>query len=80
MGTVIMMENANFHKRPNMLEAISANQCLAEFLPAYSPDLNRLNTNGLQLKPLAGNTDVVWISSFLSIHSISFYNDLAIPL
>ena len=75
-----MMENASFHKRPNMLEAISANQCLAEFLPAYSPDLNRLNTNGLQLKPLAGNTDVVWISSFLSIHSISFYNDLAIPL
>ena len=39
-GTVIVIVNASFHKRPDMLEAISANQCLAEFLPAYSPDLN----------------------------------------
>ena len=39
-GTVIVMDNASFHKRPDMLETISANQCLAEFLPAYSPDLN----------------------------------------
>ena len=37
-GTVIVIVNASFHKRPDTLEAISANQCLAEFLPAYSPD------------------------------------------
>ena len=41
-GTVFVMDHASFHKGPDMLEAISANQCLAEFLPAYSPDLNRM--------------------------------------
>ena len=39
-GTVIVMDNASFHQRHDMLEAISANQCQAEFLPPDSPDLN----------------------------------------
>ena len=40
VGAVIVMDNVSIHKRPDMLETISANQCLAKFLPAYSPDLN----------------------------------------
>ena len=41
-GTVFVMDHASLDKGHEMLEAISANQCLAEFLPAYSPDLNRM--------------------------------------
>ena len=75
---VIVMDNASFHKRHDMLEAISANQYEAEFLPPYSPDLTPLNTNGLKPKPSEGDTGVVLMNSFLSIHNMSFYNDLAI--
>jgi len=35
------MDNANFDKGDEMLEAISANQCLAEFLPPRAPTLSR---------------------------------------
>ena len=39
-NTVIVMDNATFHKRSDMLEAITKHGCIAEFLPPYSPDLN----------------------------------------
>jgi len=34
------MDNATFHKRADMLEAITKRGCIVEFLPPYSPDLN----------------------------------------
>ena len=77
-GAVIVMDNVSFHKRHDMLEAISANQCKVEFLPPYSPDLNPIEPNGLKPKPSEGDTGVVLMNSFLSIHNMSFYNDLAI--
>ena len=74
-GTVFVMDHASLDKGHEMLEAISANP-----FQLTVPTLTGWNTNGLQLKPLEGNTDVVWMNSFLSIHNMSFYNDLAIPL
>ena len=49
-GTVIVMDNASFHQRHDMLEAISANQCQAEFLPPDSPDLNPIEHKWAQAK------------------------------
>ena len=72
------MDNASFHQRHDMLEAISANQCQAEFLPPDSPDLNPIEHKWAQAKPSEGDTGVVLMNSFLSIHNMSFYNDLAI--
>ena len=72
------MVNASLDKDDDMLEAISADHCTTEFLPAYSPSLTRLNTNELKLKPSEGNTGVILMNYFLSIHNMSFYNDLAI--
>ena len=37
---VIVMNNASFHKREDMLDAIDEHGCTLEFLPPYSPDLN----------------------------------------
>jgi len=72
------MDNASFHKRHDMLEAISANQCRQSFFHLTAPTLTPLNTNGLKPKPSEGDTGVVLMNSFLSIHNMSFYNDLAI--
>jgi len=38
--SVIVMDNATFHKRSDSIEAINQSGCLLEFLPPYSPDLN----------------------------------------
>jgi transposase len=34
------MDNASFHKRSDILQAIKNKGCVLEFLPTYSPDLN----------------------------------------
>ena len=39
-GAVIVINNATFHKRKDMLEAVENCGCIPEFLPPYSPDLN----------------------------------------
>ncbi|MCL1123995.1 transposase [Shewanella surugensis] len=49
-GAVIVMDNATFHKRSDMLEAITARGCIAEFLPPYSPDLNPIEKKWAQVK------------------------------
>ena len=33
--TVIVLDNATFHKRNDMIEAIRSNGCIVEFLPPY---------------------------------------------
>jgi hypothetical protein len=44
-GTVIVMDNASFHKRQNIIQAIEKAGCIAEFLPPYSPDFNSIGRN-----------------------------------
>ena len=38
--SVIVMDNASFHKKQSILETIKAYGHIIEFLPPYSPDLN----------------------------------------
>ena len=50
MAALILRDNSSFHQRDDMLEAISANQCQAEFLPPDSPDLNPIEDKWAQAK------------------------------
>lgn len=51
-GAVIVMDNATFHKRKDMLEAIEKAGCIPEFLPTYSPDLNPIEKKWAQAKAI----------------------------
>lgn len=48
--TVIVMDNATFHKNSDMLKMIADAGHLVEFLPAYSPDLNPIENKWAQKK------------------------------
>ena len=39
-GCAIVMDNASFHKRQDIHEAIRAHGCFIEWLPPYSPEFN----------------------------------------
>ena len=51
-GTVIVMDNASFHKRTDMIKAIKDHHCILEFLPPYSPDLNPIEHKWAQAKAI----------------------------
>ena len=51
-GSVIVMDNASFHKRDDCKEAIEKHDCILEFLPPYSPDLNPIEKKWAQAKNL----------------------------
>jgi len=51
-GAVIVMDNATFHKRSDMLQAIKNSGCIVEFLPPYSPDLNPIEKKWAQAKSI----------------------------
>jgi transposase len=51
-GAVIVMDNASFHKRSDMIEAIDNAHCILEFLPPYSPDLNPIEHTWAQAKAI----------------------------
>jgi transposase len=51
-GAVIVMDNASFHKRNDMFEAIQNYGCIVEFLPPYSPDLNPIDKKWAQVKSI----------------------------
>ncbi len=51
-GAVIVMDNATFHKRNDMLQAIKDSGCIAEFLTPYSPDLNPIEKKWAQTKSI----------------------------
>lgn len=51
-GSVIVMDNAAFHKREDMIEAIHKHGSIVEFLPKYSPDLNPIEHKWAQAKAL----------------------------
>lgn len=49
-GAVIVMDNARFHKRQDILERVDQAQMCVEFLPTYSPDLNPIEHKWAQAK------------------------------
>ena len=51
-GAVIVMDNATFHKRADIIQAIKEHGCIVEFLPTYSPDLNPIEHKWAQAKSL----------------------------
>ena len=51
-NSIIVMDNASFHKRHDMLEAIEKHHCIVEFLPPYSPDLNPIEHKWAQAKAI----------------------------
>lgn len=55
VGTVIVMDNASFHKRHDIIQAIEAKGCILEFLPTYSPDFNPIEHTWAQLKSIRRN-------------------------
>ena len=46
------MDNASFHKRADMVEAIKPSGALLEFLPPYSPDFNPIEKKWAQTKAI----------------------------
>ena len=51
-GAVLVMDNASFHKRQDMVTAINHAGCVLEFLPPYSPDLNPIEHKWAQAKAI----------------------------
>lgn len=51
-AAVIVMDNASFHKRNDMLEAIERKGFTCDFLPPYSPDLNPIEKKWAQVKSI----------------------------
>jgi transposase len=49
---VIIMDNASFHKRADMIQAICSQGARVEFLPPYSPDLNPIEHKWAQAKAI----------------------------
>lgn len=47
---VVVMDNATFHKSPQTRALIEGAQCHLLFLPAYSPDLNKIEHQWTHLK------------------------------
>ena len=52
VNAVVVMDNASFHKRADMVEAIKQSGALLEFLPPYSPDLNPIEQKWAQAKAI----------------------------
>ena len=49
-GTVIVLDNASFHKSELARELVETAGCFLLFLPAYSPDLNPIEHTWAQIK------------------------------
>lgn len=55
--SVIVLDNATFHKRNDALKAIEDAGYIAEFLPPYSPDLNPIEKKWAQAKSIRRKFD-----------------------
>ena len=51
-GSIIVMDNASFHKREDIINAIKNYGCILEYLPPYSPDLNPIEHKWAQVKAI----------------------------
>ena len=54
--TVIVMDNASFHKRADIIKAIENHGCVLKLLPPYSPDLNPIERKWAQAKYIRRKT------------------------
>ena len=52
VGSVIVLDNATFHKRKDMIQAIEDKGMILEYLPTYSPDLNPIERKWAQAKAI----------------------------
>jgi transposase len=50
--SVVVMDNASFHKRQDIQEAITQAGHILEYLPPYSPDLNPIEKKWAQAKTI----------------------------
>ena len=50
--SVIVMDNATFHKRKDIVQAIKDQGHILEWLPPYSPDLNPIEQKWAQAKSI----------------------------
>ncbi len=50
--SVLVMDNARFHKRQDMLDLIESKGLILAFLPPYSPDLNPIEKKWAQAKAI----------------------------
>jgi transposase len=62
---VIVMDNATFHKRADILAEIKNKGCILEFLPPYSPDLNPIEKKWAQAKSIRKKYDCSIESLFI---------------
>ncbi len=51
-GAVVIMDNAPFHTSERVQKSVEATDCLLEYLPPYSPDLNPIEHKWAQAKVL----------------------------
>ena len=51
-GTVLVMDNASFHKRSDTIKLIEKTGCIIEWLPPYSPDLNPIEHKWAEVKSI----------------------------
>ncbi|MBU2714541.1 IS630 family transposase, partial [Zooshikella harenae] len=51
-NAVVVMDNASFHKRRDIIDAIEQSGALLEFLPPYSPDFNPIEKKWAQVKSI----------------------------
>lgn len=56
LGSVLVLDNATFHKRADTKHMIERAGHLLEFLPAYSPDLNKIEPKWAQAKAIRRRT------------------------
>jgi len=50
--SVIVLDNASFHKRQDFKDSISSQQHTLLYLPPYSPDLNPIEKKWAQIKSI----------------------------
>lgn len=49
-GSIIILDNASFHKKSEVHRIVASYGCRAIFLPAYSPDKNKIEKSWANLK------------------------------
>ena len=54
-GCVFIMDNASFHRKEVLREMAEAANCRILFLPAYSPDFNKIEPEWVNLKTFLRN-------------------------
>jgi transposase len=62
-GSVIVLDNASFHKKSTLFDIVKSYGCILIFLPPYSPDLNPIEKFWANMKAFLRN----WIKNYQSL-------------